>query len=467
VKRRVLLIAMMVQLAACAPATKYVKPEVAVPAEWSSEYPWRKGNPSDATAKGSWWEMFGNPELDRLEVAALDRNPGVQIAANRLEQAKAIATVATAGLYPQLDLTAGAVRAKTSQNRPAASPLFAPVSMTQNDFTLGLGVSYEADFSGRVRSTIESAEASSQQAKSDYENVRLLLGAELASDYYALRALDAEIEVVRRSIELQREALEFVRNRHELGAATGLDLAQQQAQLDTTITQIDILENQRAKFAHAIATLTGTPAPAFRIAAQALTGAPPRVPVALPSDVLERRPDVASAERAMAAANAQIGVAQSAFYPTVMLSPMVGLESAALASLANASSLLWSLGVGTVQTLFDAGRNRANLAFSEAGYKATVNGYRQAVLTAMQEVEDGISGSAILERAAMNTGHAIDSSGHVLELASARYEGGIGTHLDVITAQQGLLANQRQLVQITGQRFQMAVFLVKASGGVW
>ncbi|OIQ73508.1 toluene efflux pump outer membrane protein TtgI precursor [mine drainage metagenome] len=169
----------------------------------------------------------------------------------------------------------------------------------------------------------------------------------------------------------------------------------------------------------------------------------------------------------MAAANAQIGVAQSAFYPTVMLSPMVGLESAALASLANASSLLWSLGVGTVQTLFDAGRNRANLAFSEAGYKATVNGYRQAVLTAMQEVEDGISGSAILERAAMNTGHAIDSSGHVLELASARYEGGIGTHLDVITAQQGLLANQRQLVQITGQRFQMAVFLVKASGGAW
>lgn len=438
-----------------------------MPANWMTEEPWRQGKPNDDALKGPWWEMFGDSELNRLEQQALAQSPSLQLATARLEQAKATVTVVSAGLYPQLDLTGGATRTKTSKNRPLATPSAPHISTTQNDFTLGLGVSYEVDVAGRVHSSVQAAQASAQQARADLENARLLLCAELASDYFSLRELDAEIEVVRQSIDLQRKALDFVAARHDLGAATGLDLAQQQAQLDATITQIDTLQQQRARFEHAIATLAGIPAPGFSLPAGVQVTALPDIPLALPSDVLERRPDVASAERAMAAANAQIGMAQAAFYPSVMLSPMVGLESSRLSNLVSASSLLWSFGVSAVQTLFDAGRIRANVDYAQAGYQANVAFYRQTVLTAMQEVEDGLSGTTILRRAATNAQTAVNSSQHVLDLASARYEGGIGTHLDVITAQQGLLTSQRQAVQIAGQRFQVAVFLIKALGGGW
>jgi NodT family efflux transporter outer membrane factor (OMF) lipoprotein len=459
--------AVFLALQGCSSLNEYIKPEVAVPADWSSEYPWRKINPSDHEAKGPWWEIFADSELNKFESAALESNPNLKISAARLEQAKATVTVANAGLYPQVDLVAGAARAKTSENRPRTSSSVAPVSTTQNDFILGLRVNYEADLFGRVSSEVRGAEASNEQAQRDYENVRLLLTAEVASDYYALRALDAELNVVRETIQLQREALQFVQTRHDFGVATGLDLAQQQSQLDNTITQLDSLEQQRAEFQHALATLTGTPAPGFIVAANPLLGKPPQFPVALPSDMLERRPDVASAERAMAAANAQIGIAEAAFYPSVMLSPLVGLESASISTLINASSFFWSFGVSAVQSLFDAGRNRANLAFAQAGYTATVESYRQTVLTAMQEVEDGLSGSAILERAEKNTDKAVNSSSRVLELATARYQGGIGTYLDVITAQANLAINQRQQVQILSQRFQMEIFLIKSLGGSW
>ena len=466
-KRLIILTIAGSQLVACAPFVDIVKPEVPVPANWSPEYPWRQGKPSDDASKGAWWTLFGDVELDRLEHLALSQNPGLQIAAARLEQAKAQASVASAGLYPQLNLAASAERYRTSENRPKASPTSQPISISQNDFTLGLAVRYEADFSGRVRSGVHAAEASVEQAKADVENARLLLSAELASDYYALCELDAELEVVRESIALQRKALDFVSTRHDLGAATGLDLAQQQAQVDATITQVDMLERQRSQLEHAIATLTGTPAPGFKIGPRPLADKPPDIPVQLPSDILQRRPDVASAERAMAAANAQIGVARAAFYPSVILSPMAGLESATLSSLLNASSLMWSFGISAVQTLFDAGRNHSNLDFAQVGYRGAVESYRQTVLTAMQEVQDGLSGISILGRAAGNTANAVQSSIRVLELARARYEGGIGTHLDVITAQQSLLSSQRQAVQVAGQQFQISVFLVKAVGGSW
>lgn len=465
--KRFIILAAVCQLWACTPGPQYVKPEVSVPANWTTEEPWHQGQPNDDALKGPWWEIFGDGELNRLEQQALAQSPSLQLAVARLEQAKATVTVASAGLYPQLGLIGGASRTKTSKNRPLATPSAPHVSTTQNDFTLGLAVQYEVDVAGRVHSGVEAAKASAQQAQANLENARLLLCAELAADYFSLRALDAEIEVVRQSIDLQRKALEFVAARHDLGGASGLDLAQQQAQLDATVTQIDTLQQQRANFEHAIATLTGTPAPGFALPARTLAAKPPAIPVALPSDVLQRRPDVASAERAMATANAQIGVARAAFYPSVMLWPNVGLESASLSTLFNASSLLWSLGISATQVLFDAGRNQANVDFAQAGYQGTVASYRQTILTAMQEVQDGLSGTTILSRAAANTQTAVDSSQHVLELASARYEGGIGTHLDVITAQQGLLAIQRQAVQISGQQLQVAVFLVKALGGGW
>ncbi|HWK85330.1 MAG TPA: efflux transporter outer membrane subunit, partial [Caldimonas sp.] len=298
-------------------------------------------------------------------------------------------------------------------------------------------------------------------------NVRLLLGTDLATAYFNLRATDIELDVVARSIVLQRRSLDFVSTRHDLGAASGLDVAQQQALLDTTLTQVDVLRRQRDGFEHAIATLVGTPAPSFALAPDISELEPPTVPLGVPSDVLQRRPDVASAERAMAAANAQIGVARAAYYPSIVLGSSIGFESRDLATLFEAPSLLWSIGAQLTQPLFSAGRLGANVDFARAGYDATVGNYRRVVLTAMQEVEDGITGLAALERANAQARTAVETARRVLDLANARYEGGATTYLDVITAQQSLLAAERLSAQLGGQRLLTAVFLIKALGGGW
>jgi NodT family efflux transporter outer membrane factor (OMF) lipoprotein len=266
---------------------------------------------------------------------------------------------------------------------------------------------------------------------------------------------------------LQRRALEFITARHDLGAVSGLEVAQQQALLDSTLTQVDVLRRTREPFEHAIATLTGTPAPAFTLAPDLRNWPIPAIPLGVPSDVLERRPDVAGAERAMAAANAQIGIATAAFYPSITLLPTIGVDSRALASLFDAPSLLWSLGVTATQTIFDGGRIRANVDFAQGGYDATVANYRRVVLTAMQEVEDGITGLAALDRASAQSNVAVGSARRVLEMATSRYEGGAATYLDVINAQQALLGIERQDTQLRSQRRVTSVFLVKALGGDW
>jgi outer membrane protein, multidrug efflux system len=244
-------------------------------------------------------------------------------------------------------------------------------------------------------------------------------------------------------------------------------VAQAQALLDSTLTQVDVLHKQRSQFEHAIATLTGNAAPAFGLAPDARTFAVPEIPIGVPSDVLQRRPDVASAERAMAAANAQIGVADAAFYPSIILAPAYGVESVSFATLFNAPSVLWSLGVSLAQPLIDGGRLRANVDFARGGYDVAVANYRRVVLTAMQEAEDGMTGLAALERAASQSQVAIESARRVLDLATSRYEGGVTTYLDVITAQQALLNSERLAKQLQGQQLVTSVFLVKALGGDW
>jgi NodT family efflux transporter outer membrane factor (OMF) lipoprotein len=278
--------------------------------------------------------------------------------------------------------------------------------------------------------------------------------------------------VLNRSLVLERDALAFVDARHALGFATGLDLAQQEALLEASVTQLELLRNQRSQFEHAIATLVGTPAPSFSLAARASTPPLPAFPVGLPSDLLQRRPDVASAERAMAAANARIGVARAAYYPSIDLAPALGVpnagwESNALATLLEAPSRFWAIGLSATQTLFDAGKTRANVRFADADYSAAVAAYRQTVLTAMEEVENGITGLSTLERAATSADASVRSAQRAFDIATDRYKGGVDTYLDVITAEQTLLTNQRQAVQIQGQQFVTAVFLVKALGGGW
>lgn len=454
-------------LSGCASGPDYKKPELEMPAAWQSEQPFHAAMPNDSALKGNWWETFEDARLNQLEQLALAQNQTLQIAAARLEQARQQVTVSAAGLFPQVNLQAGAARAKISANRPLSAYSTPNQSTVQNNFQLGFAVNYEADLFGRVRRTVEQAKASSEQAAADFENARLVLMSELAADYFNLRELDAEIDVVRQGIALQQRALEFITARHDLGIASGLDLAQQQALLDANRTQLELLQNQRVQYEHALATMTGTPAPQFKLEAALARPvlAPP--PVGLPSDVLQRRPDVASAERAMAAANAGIGVARAAYFPTILLQPNGGWDSNQIGNLLSAPSILWSLGTSLAQNLFDAGKTRAGVKIAEASYTAAVANYRQTVLVAMQEVEDGIDGLALLGRAGMQAEASVHSSQRVLDLANDRYSGGLDTYLDVITAQQTLLTNQRQAVQIQGQLLLTSVYLVKALGGGW
>ena len=460
----------MACVAGCAAGPDYHRPPAEVPPAWQPQAPWHEAVPSDAALKGDWWKVFHDADLDRLIESALQSNQNLRVAAARLSQARDQVTVTESGFFPTVNLSAAAARAKNSANRPLSEYSLPNSSTVQNDFVIGPTVNYEIDLFGRVRREVEGARASAEQAAADYENTRLLLIAQLASDYFTLRELDAEIDVLDRDLKLQRAALTFVDSRHELGFATGLDLAQQQALLESSGAQLELLQVQRAQNEHAIATLVGTPAPSFHLAPLLLSSEIPTLPVGVPSDLLQRRPDVASAERAMAAANARIGVARAAYYPTLDLRPFVpgvGWESNSLATLFDAPSRLWAVGVSATETLFDAGKTRANVRIATADYTAAVGQYRQTVLNAMEEVENGITGLSSLDRAATQADASVHSAQRAFDIASERYKGGIATYLDVITAEQSLLADQRQAVQIHGQQFLTTVYLIKALGGGW
>nr|WP_207794214.1 efflux transporter outer membrane subunit [Ramlibacter algicola] len=443
----------------------YERPQVDLPAAWKTEAPWRAAKPDDAAPRGAWWQAFGDTALDALMDQALQASPTLQVATARLTQSRAGVDLANAGLFPQVSVSGRAARQRISANRPLTNYSATNQSTVQNDFTLSFNVAYEADLWGRVRSSLEQARASAQQSEADWQNVRLVLTTDLAAAYFNLRELDIELDVLAQSIALQRRALDLATARHDLGATSGLDVAQQQALLDSTLTQVDVLRRQRDQFEHAIATLVGQPAPTFSIAPVVAERAAPLVAVGVPSDLLQRRPDIASAERAMAAANAQIGVVRAAYYPSFTIGPSIGTESRTLSSLFDAPSLLWSFGVSLTQPLFDAGRTDANVAIAEAGYQVAVANYRRVVLTAMQEVEDGMTGSAALDRAVAQARRAVESADKVLRIATDRYEGGATSFTDVIAAQQSLLTARRQLAQLTGQRMLVSVFLVKAVGG--
>ena len=454
-------------LGGCAVAPEYVRPKVDLPVNWKVEAPFREGTPRDTAFKGRWWERFGDPVLDELAQKALSSNATLAAAGARLAQARATLASVSSQAIPQVNLAAQDRRFRITENRPLTNYRTPNFSTTQGDMTIGLAASYELDVQGRVAAVIAGASASLQQSAADLENVRLLVVSDLATAYFTLRQADIELDVLARSIDLQRRSLGLARTRHDLGAASGLDVAQQQALIDTTLTQVDLLRRQRAIFEHAIATLVGTPAPAFSLPAVRRDVAPPAVPIGVPSDLLERRPDVASAERAMAAANAQIGVANAAFYPSLTIGGTAGAQSRLIDTLFSAPSLVWSLGVSALLPLIDGGRIQANVDFTKAGYDLTVANYRRVVLTALQEAEDGILGLAALERAAEQARISVASARKVAGLVDTRYEGGVANPLEVIIAQQSLLASERLASQINGQRLLTTVFLIKALGGDW
>jgi len=454
-------------LAGCAVGPNYHRPDVAVAPTWKEQPPWRAAEPKDSIPKGEWWTTFSDPELNQFEAQALKANQTIEIARNQLQQARASARISQAGLFPQLSAGVSAQRSQTSAGKPTTTgiPLSAP--STQNDFLVPFNLSWEPDVFGGVRRSVESANAAYQASAAGMENVRLLVTSELAVDYFTLRELDAEIAVVDASVDYQAKSLQLVQNRHAGGIASGLDVAQQETQLNSTKTQATLLRRQRAQFEHAIAALVGVPASSFTIPVRPLDTALPTVPIGVPSDVLERRPDVAQAERLMASQNAQIGVAKSAFYPGINLSTGGGFESSDIGRIINASTGFWALGANVAETVFSGGRRRAQVDFARSAYGVSVANYRQTVLTAFQEVEDSLSGLSVLAQAAATQQLSVDAAQRALKIANDRYTGGLVTYLDVISAEQTLLDSQRLATQILGQRLVTSVTLVKALGGGW
>jgi NodT family efflux transporter outer membrane factor (OMF) lipoprotein len=328
-------------------------------------------------------------------------------------------------------------------------------------------LNYELDLFGRVRRSVEAANEQYQASAADLENVRLTITSEVAADFFQLRELDAEMAVVRKAIDYEQKGLQVVENRHTGGAASGLDVAQQQTVLNASQAQLALLQQQRDQFQHALAALQGLPASSFVAPVRALEAQPPAIPLLLPSELLERRPDIAQAERNVAAANARIGVARAALFPSIGIGSSAGWESRGLTSLLNVSSTFWSLGISALQPILNGGRNRATLENARAAYEETAANYRESALTAFQQVEDALSSLNALSSASTSQDQAVDAATRALTLANARYSGGLVTYLDVITAQEQLLTNERLATQLRGQRLVSSVLLVKALGGGW
>ncbi len=446
---------------------KYKKPEVIVPPNWKAPAPWRDAAPQDSLPKGKWWTIFNDPELNQYEDRAVAANETLKSAIARLSEARASARVTRSGLYPELDWNPSAQRERLSGNRAVLGSVAPSGPITQNVFTLPFTLNYEVDLFGTVRNSLASANANLQASAANVENVRLLVTSDLAADYFQLRELDAEIDVVRKAIEYQQKGLDLVNNRHAGGVASGLDVAQQQTVLDSSITQLHLLTQQRAQFEHAIAVLQGLPAQQFTAPARVLGAQPPPIPLKLPSDLLERRPDIGQAERQVYSAFAQIGVARAAFYPSIGIGGTAGWQSTSITSLLNGPSAIWSIAATALEPIFAGGKNRARLDFAKANYDDTVANYRETVLTSFQQVEDALAGLNALNSASESQQRAVADADRALNLANIRYTGGLVTYLDVITAQETLLNNQRLAVQLLGQQMVTEVLLVKALGGGW
>ncbi|HEY6269040.1 MAG TPA: efflux transporter outer membrane subunit [Candidatus Acidoferrum sp.] len=451
----------------CTVGPNYKRVTAPVPAKWDVSEPWRESSPKDGVAKGEWWSAFHDDELTALEKQSLDANQTIKISAARLEQARASAAVQVATQFPNLATAPSAERQRLSGNRPANSnfPVASPVS--QSNFVLPFTAGYEVDLFGRRRRSIEAAQASYQASAADLENVRLVITAELAADYFTLRQLDTELGILNRTVETLQKGLQLVDSRHKGGVASGLDVAEEETLLNTTRTQAILLKQQRKQFEDAIAVLVGKPAPDFHLSPKELQDAPPALDAGLPSDLLERRPDVAEAERQMAVANAQIGIARAAYYPSLNLFGNGGWQAADVAKLINVQSTFWAVGANVAESIFTGGSRRAQVQFAKAGYDANVAAYRDSVLNAFREVQDDVTGLTVLDQANQSQQQAVDAARRTLDIASSRYTGGLVNYLDVVNAQQNLLNSEQELAVIHGQRLVTSVLLIKALGGGW
>ena len=445
----------------------------------TNSIPWKPAQPAAHLPRGDWWKIFGDDELNRLESQATTQNQNLAAAVARFDQARALVKVARADLFPQISATPGYTRQRTSANAPVQGKP-AGTALTYNNFSAPLDLSWELDLWGRIRRQTEAARAQFVASADDLESLKLALQAEVAQDYFTLRALDAERGVVTNSIETYRHSLELTRNRRKGGIVSDLDVSQAETQLSATEAQLPVIDLQRANVLHALATLAGKPASNFQIAPGG-TGSPlpgdgaqrvtrpaiPALPVGVPSELLQRRPDIAAAERRVAAANAQIGVAVSAFYPSLQISGLAGFQTIDAGTLFDWPSRFWSIGPSLTLPLFTGGRNRAQLAVARAAYDETVANYRQTVLAAFQEVEDELAAQRLLAQQSDAQTAALRSAQHTLDIANNRYKAGLVTYLEVATAQSAALEQERAVIQLQGQQRVAEVQLIKALGGGW
>jgi multidrug efflux system outer membrane protein len=460
-------LALCTLIGGCTVGPKYQRATAPVPAKWDVSEPWRESAPKDAVAKGEWWSVFHDDELSALEKQTLDANQTIKVSAARLEQARALAALQVSTQFPTLSTSPSAQRQRISGNRPANSNFPVRSAVSQTNIVLPFTVGYEVDLFGRRRRSIEAGEASYQASAADLENVRLVITAELAGDYFTLRQLDTELVILNRTVENLQKGLQLVDARHKGGVASGLDVAEEETLLNTTRTQAILLQQQRKQFEDAIAVLVGRPAPDFHLSPAELKNEPPALDAGLPSDLLERRPDVAEAERQMAVTNAQIGIAKAAYYPSLNLFGNGGWQAADIAKLMNVQSTFWAVGANVAESIFTGGARRAQVQFARAGYDASVAAYRDSVLNAFREVQDDVTGLTVLDQANQAQRQAVDSARRTLDIATGRYTGGLVNYLDVVNAQQNLLNDEQELAVIHGQRLVTSVLLIKALGGGW
>jgi NodT family efflux transporter outer membrane factor (OMF) lipoprotein len=457
----------------CTVGPRYTPPPTPTPPAYKEPPPdnfkeaddWKSSDPQDALPRGKWWEIFCDADLNALQDQVNISNQDIASAEGRFRAARAAIRVARAGLFPTLTVGPNATLSRVPSTRVTSSS--ASISGAGAFYQLPIDFSYEADVWGQVRRTVESNIENTQANAADVETIRLSVHSELAMDYFQLRGLDAEQKLFEDTIAGFARALQLTQNRYRQGIASQLDVAQAQTQLDTTRAQATDLGVQRAQFEHAIAVLRGDAPAELTIAVRNLEIQPPVIPVGLPSQLLERRPDIAAAERRAAAANALIGVAKAAYFPTISFNLIAGVEGSKLANLFSWPSRFWLLGPSLAQTVFDGGRRRGLTEVAEATYDSAVGTYRQTVLTAFQDVEDNLAALRILAEEAAQQDVAIASSQLALDLALHRYRGGITTYLDVVTAQNVLLSNQRTAIDIRSRRMLASVLLIKALGGGW
>jgi NodT family efflux transporter outer membrane factor (OMF) lipoprotein len=460
-------------LAGCTVGPKYVKPSVPTTPTYKEEPPgsfkesdqWQPAQPGEQTSRGNWWEIFGDPELDKLEEQIAGSNQNLKVAEARFREARAAIRFNRAAQFPTISTSPSASYVKSSDFSPSFPSKIQQSS--KGDFVLPFDLSYELDLWGRVRRSVAAAREEAQATAADYATAKLSLEAELAMDYFELRSADAQKQLLDDTVNAYTENVQLTLRRFKGGVAPRADVAQAQTQLDTTRVQDTDVTVQRAQFEHAIAILIGKPPADFSLAAAPLNDQPPSTPIGLPSELLQRRPDVAAAERRVAEANQQIGIARAAYFPTVTLGGTAGFIGTQGSNWFSWPSGFWAVGPALAETLFDAGRRRATSESARANYDATVATYRQTSLTAFQEVEDNVAALRILENETQQQQQAVASSQESLQLFTNRYKGGVDTYLQVITAQTIELANERNAIDILRRRLDASVLLVKALGGGW